>query len=425
MAVRGGGLSLAMLGLGLLLMAGCGPPRAEEFSFPEDRECIVSLRLWKETPRGPQVILEVTDPVLLDYFLVQLEKAEPVSTPSFPSERYFISFRLNTDKGIRETGLFAYQTHSWDPQAPGYFGWDGRWVKLPPSFNGLLFDLWGYSHPSGAIEGADALFLRQYGWTPLYHINSGTVRLPRQFLHRAGEFPLPLYWAYANELSKDVGLDLTPYLGREVEVTLYKVKEPLPLFAEPRRWSGCAVLVKAEGRLVGAWLDAGPGYGFACSLKGRRLEEIAGKSFGDWVASFTDYNDPVELRLARMTPEEVIRTYWEAVNRGDYRLAHACETRKRLLGYLFMEMDKNWIYSVSLTQAASADWAQTVRSARVLSVKEVEGTTDRKKKEYMVEVDLRVRRADALQDGHRPLFFTMERENERSGWRIAGIGTGP
>ncbi|MGO0123016.1 DUF4829 domain-containing protein [Desulfothermobacter acidiphilus] len=220
-------------------------------------------------------------------------------------------------------------------------------------------------------------------------------------------------------------MDLTPYLGREMEVTLYKVKEPLPPFAEPQRWSGRAVLVKAEGRVVGAWLDTGPGYGFACSLKGRRLEEIAGKSFGDWVASFTDYNDPVELRLARMTPEEVIRTYWEAVNRGDYRLARACETQKRLLGYIFMDMDKNWIYSASLTQAASADWAQTVRSVRVLSVREMEGTTDGKKKEYMVEVDLRVRRADALQDGRRPLFFTMERENERSGWRIAGIGTGP
>lgn len=34
------------------------------------------------------------------------------------------------------------------------------------------------------------------------------VTLPRSFEHRPGQFPIPIYWGYNNELSKALGLDL-------------------------------------------------------------------------------------------------------------------------------------------------------------------------------------------------------------------------
>lgn len=44
---------------------------------------------------------------------------------------------------------------------------------------------------------------------------------------------------------------------------------------------------------------------------------------------------------------------------------------------------------------------------------------------YAVEVDLRFRKVIARDGNHHVLFFTLKKETERTGWRIAGIGRGP
>lgn len=416
---------------GLLLLvlaapvAGCGPAPPDEFSFRADRGRIAGLRLWDDGPRGPRLVAEVTDPAVVAFFVRQLDAAQPAAPPDPPPNKHYLSFRVGPGKTTGETRRYPYLCNAWDPEGSGYVELDGRWVQVPPAFNGLLFSLADYRHASGAVDGADAAFLKRYGWTPLFRINSGTVKLPDWFVHRAGEFPVVLYWAYNNELNSDIGLDLAPYLGREVEVTLYKVVEPLPAFMDPRRWAGRAVVVKVEGRIVGTWLDAGRHYGFACSLKGRRLEEITGRAFAQWVAGVIDYDDAAERRLAALAPEEVIRTYYEAINRRDYRLAHACETRERLTGYLFMNMDNNWVYNASY-ESGSMDGLENIRQARVLAVRELKdepGAPDTRR--YAVEVDLRFKKVITMDNGRRVLFFTLKKETERTGWRIAEIGTGP
>ncbi|HHV79212.1 MAG TPA: DUF4830 domain-containing protein [Firmicutes bacterium] len=135
----------------------------------------------------------------------------------------------------------------------------------------------------GSIRG-------KYGWTPLFRISTFTETLPAKFIHKAGEYPSVLYWAYNNELNRAIGLDLSPYLGRTVEVGLYKLAERLPEFMSPRRDSGPAVLVSHEGKLIGAWLDA---------LDGRRFEEVTHSSWDDWIKGVIDQEDPAEKKLAR------------------------------------------------------------------------------------------------------------------------------
>ncbi|NLW06920.1 MAG: DUF4830 domain-containing protein, partial [Clostridia bacterium] len=160
-------------------------------------------------------------------------------------------------------------------------------------------------------------------------------RLPEKFLHQSGEYPVVLYYAYNNELSKDVGLDLSPYLGQEVTVNLYKLEEPLPAFMAPRQRASRAVVVKDKDQIIAAWLDAGRHHGFACSLKGRRLEEITEKTWGEWVNQYIDHRNEQDILISRMQPEEVIETYFEAIDHKDPRTAHACETRERLIHSLF------------------------------------------------------------------------------------------
>lgn len=94
-------------------------------------------------------------------------------------------------------------------------------------------------------------FLREYGWEPSFLISETTVELPSAWVHRPGDFPEVIYWAWNNELSKDIGLDLTPYLGKTVGARLYKTVETLPEIVGPNRSDG-RVVVRFEGKIVGA-----------------------------------------------------------------------------------------------------------------------------------------------------------------------------
>ncbi|MBC7106776.1 MAG: DUF4830 domain-containing protein, partial [Firmicutes bacterium] len=330
-------LSLTGLLLALAVLPGCAiKSRLTGLAYGDFRDRVVGIKLYYEDPRGRiRTVTEVGDPSILAFFIKELDRAEPIPPPDRQlPDTYYLAFNVATPEGVRETEPYRYLFQTWNDE-PGYLELAGQWVKVSPEFKGLLYELGEYRQATGAIEPGDAAFLRGHGWTPLFKIASRTVRLPAQFLHRAGDFPEAIYWAYNNELNRDLGLDLTPYLGRDVEVNLYKVLEPLPEFMHPRRRAGRAVVVKSGGQIVGAWLDAGRHYGFACSLKGRRLEAITGRTFEEWVAGIIDYEDETERQLAAMPPEEIIRTYFGAASRRDYRLAHACETRAALTGYLF------------------------------------------------------------------------------------------
>jgi len=103
---------------------------------------------------------------------------------------------------------------------------------------------------SGTHRQAQAL-LSRYGWTTTGRGTTHWVTLPQSFEHRPGQFPIPIYWAYDNELSKAIGLDLSPYLGQRVETTVYELEEELPEFLYPYTRAR-AVVVTHDGEIIGA-----------------------------------------------------------------------------------------------------------------------------------------------------------------------------
>ncbi|SHJ87361.1 hypothetical protein [Desulfofundulus thermosubterraneus] len=106
---------------------------------------------------------EVADPVLVAFFVRQLDAAKPAALPDPPSNRHYLSFRVGAGKATGETGRYPYLCNVWDPERPGYVELDGRWVEVSPAFNGLLFSLADYRRASGAVDKADAAFLKLYG----------------------------------------------------------------------------------------------------------------------------------------------------------------------------------------------------------------------------------------------------------------------
>ena len=418
-------LLLIILGTTFLLQ-GCGK-QAVAINFPEAADRITGMYLDFEEPGvGYKRVGEVRDERILSVLKEKLAAAKPADPPEkWPWETYALSFELSVKGEVGETPRYTYWYKRFQPGEPGYIRFAGGWFQTPGEFNTLLHSLTEYRNASGNIDPADEAFLKKYGWTPLFLITRFDEILPPGFIHRPGEFPVVLYWAFNNELNKDIGLDLTPYLGKKVTVRLYKTVDLLPQFMEPRRETGRVVVVCFQEKIIGAWLDAGRHDAFACSLNGRRLEEITGKTWEEWISALIDPQDPFEQKLAPLTPEELLRTYFDAVDRGDFRLAYACENRKRLAHhYLFSNMDNNKLYN----QDYPAGGLKNITRARVISLKHLpEGEKNYPPGTllYQVEVDLGVRRFITHESGPQRRFITLRKETAATGWRIESIGTGP
>ncbi|MGI6286066.1 hypothetical protein MHOCP_00760 [Moorella humiferrea] len=421
-------LPVLLLLLILLNLSGCQSRKETAAAFKEFQNEITGIEVYATEKPGeePRQIINLVDRQLTQRFLNllgPLPKTEP-PPEDWKGKKDYLAFKYNKNGEIAVSKRYPFWHQD---NAPGYLELEDGWHQVAAEFYTKLAPLAEYTEASSDIDPQDAAFLKQYGWTIFYKIKTYTGRLPDKFIHESGEYPVSLYYAYNNELSRDVGLDITPYLGKTVTVNLYKIEEPLPPFMEPRRDANRAVIVKDGIKIIGAWLDAGRHDAFACSLRGRRLEEITGKSWGEWVDQYIDHQNPQEKLISQMSPEKVIETYYEAINNNDPRTAHATETRRRLVSYLFRNMDNNRLYNYSYA-TNDADEIGNITRARIIRIQPINdpataGRDDVKK--FMVEVDLNVRRVVTYDSGRRILFFTLRQETPTTGWRIDTIGTGP
>ena len=393
------------------------------------------IELYSTEGQGtPRRTARVREPGLTELLCCYLSESKPTSPPDrWPWERYQLVVSYgDTGPGGRpdRQDRYEYLFKFFVPHDPGFVKAGEQWYQVPGKFNELLWSLTEYRQATTVVSKDDTDFLKRYGWTVLFKINGFQVTLPREWSHRAGEYPEVLYWAYNNELSKDVGLNLRPFAGYEVQVALYKVEEPLPEFMRPRREAGRAVVVKKDERIIGAWLDAGRHHAFACSLRGRRFEEITGDTWDRWIAGIIDYDDPIERRVteaANSGPEGLLRLYFDAVDSGDFLLAHACETRRKLVSYLFMNMDNNRLYNPSYAADGKSDGLSNIAGARLVSVKVSEPKSGYPPGSVLCTavLDLKVKRPVTYDSGRHTRFVIVRKETERTGWRIESVGTGP
>ena len=363
--------------------------------------------------------IEVTDPSLISLLSAELAKAVPSEEAPGNAHPETLALTVN---GREE----SYQIYiaDLDTAAPAALKSEEGWYQIPAEFINLLHSLDEYPNYSAVVEEKDKELLAKYGLTPAFLINQLQVKLPVDLLHRAGEYPATLYWAYNNELSKAINLNLEKALDQQVDVRLYKIVELLPDYLSPRCHTGRAVIVHYADEIVGAWLDAGRHDGFACSLDGKTLEEVTNKSWDQWIVSHIDYDDPLEKELALKSPEEIIQTYYEAINNKDDSRAYACLSRKHLSSYLFSNMDNYYLmnpgYEIN-------DGVGNITSASVVKIEPYSLDSEQYEELlfYQVTVDLEVKEPITFESGRQTRFIYLKQESPSTGWRILSIGTGP
>ncbi|HOP93229.1 DUF4830 domain-containing protein [Acetivibrio thermocellus] len=56
-------------------------------------------------------------------------------------------------------------------------------------------------------------------------VNTLKEKLPDNLKHKVEEYPVEIYWAYNNELTKKIGFDFTKYPGKDVVVLeIYRLR---------------------------------------------------------------------------------------------------------------------------------------------------------------------------------------------------------
>jgi hypothetical protein len=199
--------------------------------------------------------------------------------------------------------------------------------------------------------------------------------LTASFHDRSGDFPLGLYWAYSNEFSRAIGLDLAPYLDQSLSATIYPLKEPMPRSLFPYT-SARAIILTSHGAIVGAWIDKA-GYNASASTLDRRVfTGLVSESWGDWLVAsgVVSPTDDLNQQLARLTPEDVIRTYYTAVDDQNFHLAYATLTQQALMdGYLFFSKPDNVLYNESYNDRY---WPQNISAAQLQSIQKLPNGPD-------------------------------------------------
>lgn len=326
-----------------------------------------------------------------------------------------------TRNGSKKELTFAFD----DPAfAVGYLDIDGK--KYDPGFSFFRYmrDFTEYTQFDTNIDNQVIDLFKRYSWTVDYRINTFREVLPTNLKHEAGEYPVKIFWAYNNELSKSIGLDYSSYLGKNVEVEIYRLREPLPDFMKPRM-NARGITLKYDGKIIGAYIDAGRHDSFACSLDRKSLKDITNKDWDNWVDAYIDYNNGLETKLSKMSPEEIIKQYYDAMNRHDEKTQFACMTRRNLCGYLAMNMDNNKLFNDGF-KGAYVDGEQNIVSAKLLKVREVKGMDNPDGVvEYEATVDFKFKKVITSNSGVQPRFILLKKESDKSGWRIQSEGTGP
>lgn len=139
-----------------------------------------------------------------------------------------------------------------------------------------------------------------------------------------------------------------------------------------------------------------------------------------------DRDDPELDRLVGLTPEQVVRAYYAAVDNHDAAESRLYRSIKPLLQDMFINMDNSLLYNpVEATEQGLAN----IISASMQRVEQTqfppgegppEGTVG-----LEVLVDLQFKQVRSLDSGPNPLSFYLREEVPGTGWRITSWGTGP
>ena len=299
----------------------------------------------------------------------------------------------------------------------GYIEKDGKVKKPQYSFFKYIFGLMEHKKFDTNIEKSVVDLFKKYDWTVDYKINTIKEKLPENLKHNAGEYPVKLYWAYNNELSKQIGLDFTKYLGKTIEAEIYSLRDFKSESEDFNHVRG--IILKDKNKIIGAYIDTeieGVPY---VSLDGLWIENCTLKTWDEWIKTYINYDDELEIKLSKMNADEIIKEYYRALDNNDAKLKWATITRKNLFEFLINNKDKTCLFNTE------KDMSRTnIKSIKLLELKKSEHDPygEKNSEDYSVKADFKYDNLSNAENGEELDFYNLKKQDEKIGWKIRDIG---
>jgi len=302
----------------------------------------------------------------------------------------------------------------------GYIEYEGNKIYLSYDFFRLVANIETF-RPSGASIPADVSTLfKKYNWTPAFLISSEKIKLPSDLSANSEDFQDKLYWSYNMELSKSEGMDFSKLLSKKVTAEIYNLIEPLPESARPYL-DARGIIIRYDGNIAGAYIDLGTNSSPSFTLSGKSFYDIKGMEISEWFNSNQiNNNDPLFVKVYRMSHEELIKTYFKAMTDKDEKTLLATMTTKQRLRSLFTNMERNKLYNKPEFGINIPGYAKKADIKEIKVFNTPENTENRI--EYYVTVDI-TPTDDAipiLNKGVDRRSIILEKEN--GVWKIASDG---
>ena len=307
-----------------------------------------------------------------------------------------------------------------------YFEKDGGLYEVGTDFARYIDSFLENVNITVHIDDTDAMALFQkYGWTLDYKINA--IKDMLNDISVLSDFnPNAYYFAYNNELSKDIDLDMNEYSNNNISVDIYRVHESMPQEFYPIQDSR-GIVVKNNDKIIGAFISTGRHSTFnACSLKGKSFEQVTDQTLYEWFAQKIKA-DSTEERLSKLKPEQVIMKYFMALDNKDKKTATYCISKKNLLGNLTSNILNKELFNkeIGLPLTDSGIRAKSsfdnLKSSKLLKV-ELFDEPDKNTKIFRVTVDLKYKKELTINGGEQYWDCRMVYESPQTGWKIEDFG---
>ena len=276
------------------------------------------------------------------------------------------------------------------------------------------------------VDDKDRELFAKYGWNINYKLASLTDALP-QFKELGDFFANEYYYLYNNELSKDIGLDLSKYAEKAVTVDIYQLREGMPEKFYPIT-TARGIVVKYENEIIGAFISTGRHQvENACSLPGKSFDEITNMSFADFIVPLLKSEDDMKSK----TPEEIIKMYCEALNEKDEGTAIQCISKVEMFDGITANILNTELYDsiphLPLTNKTFVkDGERRIDNIKSISNLEINPCdneiSDEKHKSYTVTFDAEYVREETISNGNQYWICTMVYESDNTGWKITSFG---
>ena len=334
----------------------------------------------------------------------QLEKSE-LDEMSRPNNKLVFT---KGNKAV-ETYTFSYD----NLKHVGFIEKGDQKTPMSYTFFRYIEDLERYHNYDSEIDPKVRDLFGKYDWTVDYKGNTLEEKLPESLKHKAGEDPNKLYWAYVLDLSKEIGLDFTESLGSEISVEFYRLREQLPSFFTPYL-NARGIVLKKNDQIIGAYIDSSEPYGYgASSLDRKSRQEASGKNWQEWLEQYIDYDDDFEKSIAQMKPEEVLDLFLEGVEENDKKKILGALSRKEMLTYIFQKQDPGQLFNDEINPL------DNIEKIEVLERKILE--EDDNKMNLEIIVDLKQKEEITVPNGKTILYVEMEKETDKSSWKVKSV----